>query len=380
MIPALLMHQILQPFALSANVVGPLAVMGGLGLAAGILLTVAARVFHVEVDPKVSELREALPGVNCGACGYVGCDAYAEAVAASETEINRCIPGGQSTVAALAAIMGVEAGDSGMTMVARVRCQGDCKLAKEKYIYTGLDDCFAAAQVFDGHKACSFGCLGHGNCRRACPFNAIDIVDGIAVIREEACRACRRCVAACPKQLIEMVDISKRVTVLCRSEDRGNLVRGYCETGCIGCTRCVRACDYGAIRMEGALAVIDWSLCVNCKACVAVCPTHAIRDFDAAPIDRSASAATKKAEAERKVAMARAKAARSREAAQAPATEPGLPPDPQAAGPEARDEEQDAAQSRVPVTLRPPRDSQDPVRSAQTGQIHGSETGERPRD
>lgn len=271
----------------------PLVIMAGLGIASGVLLTVAARIFHVEVDPKVTEIREALPGANCGVCGFAGCDAYAEAVAGGKAEIDRCIPGGAGTIGALSEIMGVEADDAGPAFVARVLCQGDVGLAREKFIYTGIDDCFAAIQIFEGHKACAAGCLGHGTCVEACPFDAIEIVNQIAVIDEEACRACGRCIAACPKQLIVMVERSQRVMVLCHSDDRGNVVRANCDTGCIGCTRCVRACEYGAISMQGALAVIDYDKCVDCKACVEVCPTHAIRDFDAPPIDRDKAAAAK---------------------------------------------------------------------------------------
>ncbi|MDI9498198.1 MAG: RnfABCDGE type electron transport complex subunit B [Bacillota bacterium] len=269
----------------------PLLIMAGLGVASGVLLTVAAHIFHIDVDPKVTEVREALPGANCGVCGFAGCDAYAEAVAGGRADVDRCIPGGVGAANALAQIMGVDAGDAGPAMVARVRCQGDVGLAREKYIYTGIDDCFAAVQIFDGHKACAAGCLGHGTCVEACPFGAISIVNQIAVIDEEACKACGRCIKACPKQLIVMVERRQRVMVLCNSDDRGNVVRANCDTGCIGCTRCVRACEHGAISMQGALAVIDYDKCVNCKACVEVCPTHAIRDFDAPPVNREKAAA-----------------------------------------------------------------------------------------
>lgn len=262
----------------------PVLIMVVLALGSGILLTFAARIFHVPTDPQVDAVREVLPGVNCGACGYVGCDAYAQAVATEGAEANLCVPGGAQVSAEIARIVG--GGETGerKVQVARVRCQGSCQLAKEKYVYSGISSCAAAAQLFDGHKSCSYGCLGHGDCVRACPFDAIDIVDEIAVINQEKCMSCRKCVAACPKHLIEMVDEEIRYTVLCRSEDRGPAVRKYCDVGCIGCTRCVKACPERAITMQGALAYIDYTKCTNCNKCAEVCPTNAIIDIDQAQI------------------------------------------------------------------------------------------------
>lgn len=247
-----------------------------LGLILGIVLTIAAKVFEVKVDPRIEAVREALPGANCGACGEVGCDNFAAAVVAGTQPVNGCIVGGASCAAAVAGIMGVEAGDGGKQMVARVRCKGTCGKSQEKYKYVGMDDCFAASQVFAGHKSCSFGCLGHGTCVRACPFGAIDVVDGVAVINEEKCQACTKCVSACPKHLIEMVEKDKRYTVGCRSTDKGGEVRKYCTVGCIGCTKCVKVCPQQAISMQGALAYIDFTKCVNCGACAEACPTGAI--------------------------------------------------------------------------------------------------------
>ncbi len=267
------------------TLVTPVLIMGGIGVASGILLTIAAKIFHVPTDPKIDEVREVLPGVNCGACGYVGCDAYAQAVASGAAEANLCIPGGAVVVENIGKIMGEVIASDRVTQIARVRCQGNCNVAKEKYVYDGIKTCSAADQLFAGQKACSFGCLGFGDCVRACPFDAIDIVDEIAVINEEKCMSCRKCVAACPKHLIEMIDQDKRFTVLCQSTDRGPQVRKYCDVGCIGCTLCVKACPVGAITMQGALAYIDFSKCTNCGECAKVCPTNAIIDIEV-PLER----------------------------------------------------------------------------------------------
>ncbi len=266
-----------------STLIAPVLVMCGVGAAAGVLLTIAAKIFYVPTDPKADEVREVLPGVNCGACGYVGCDEYAKAVASGEAGINLCVPGGSAVVGNIASIMGAANTTERKIQIARVRCQGNCNRATEKYAYQGINSCSAAAQLFDGHKACPYGCLGHGDCVRACPFDAIDIVNDIAVINEKKCKSCRKCVAACPKQLIEMVDHDIRFTVLCQSQDRGPQVKKYCTVGCIGCTLCVKACPVDAITMKGALAYIDYTKCTNCGACANVCPTNAIIDIENPP-------------------------------------------------------------------------------------------------
>lgn len=254
-------------------------VIGGLGALFGIGLSYAAKVFAVKVDERVTRIREVLPGANCGACGFVGCDAYADAVATGKADVNSCPVGGNTVAEQVADIMGVKS-DSVKRTAARVLCNGRCSVSKEKYMYQGIDDCFAAAQLFGGHKACSFGCLGHGTCVKACPFGAIVVTGGVAKVIEDRCKACEKCISACPKKLIEMVPKDKKYSVVCKSKDKGTVTKTNCDVGCIGCTRCVKACKYEAISMYGPLAKIDYSKCTNCGECTIVCPTMAIRVMD----------------------------------------------------------------------------------------------------
>jgi len=255
--------------------------IGGLGLLFGLGLGVAAKVFEVKVDPLIPVVRDALPGANCGACGYAGCDAYAKAVVEDGTEITRCTVGGPALVTELSAIMGVEAGPV-IKQVAYVKCQGSCDKAIEKYEYSGVMDCKNAAFLQGkGSKGCEYGCLGLGSCVSACEFDAIDIIDGIAVINKDKCVACGKCVLECPKDLIEMVPDDKKTRVSCNSKDKGKEAKTNCSTACIACRMCVKACEFDAITVTNNIAHIDYDKCTECGACVAKCPTNAIIDYKA---------------------------------------------------------------------------------------------------
>lgn len=247
-----------------------------LGVVLGVILTIAAKVFEVPSDARVDAVREALPGANCGACGEVGCDNFALAVVEGKRPVNGCPVGGADSASKIAEIMGTEADVSGKVMVARVRCSGTAQTSTDKYIYDGFADCATAALLHGGPKTCSYGCLGLGSCVKACAFDAISIVDGLAHVDTEACRSCGQCVEACPKDLIEMIPKDSHYTVGCRSTDKGGQVRKYCTTGCIGCTKCVQVCPVNAIEMQGAVAYIDPDKCTNCGKCAEACPTKCI--------------------------------------------------------------------------------------------------------
>lgn len=255
------------------------AVVGGVGLFLGIFLGIASIVFKVEVDEKEEEVLGVLPGNNCGGCGYPGCSGLAAAIAKGEAAVNACPVGGDAVGKKVASIMGVEAGES-VRMTAFVRCQGDSERTTRNYEYTGVEDCSMIKYVPDGGaKSCNHGCLGYGNCVKACPFGAISVRNGVAVVDKEKCKACGKCIAACPKHLIELVPYDSKTVVACSSCDKGPVTMKACKTGCIGCGLCVKACPVGAVTVDAFHAHIDQSKCTGCGACKEKCPKKAIIDF-----------------------------------------------------------------------------------------------------
>lgn len=251
-------------------------IIGAIGIIIGVLLGFASEKFKVEVDERELLVRAELPGNNCGGCGFPGCDGLANAIAAGTAPVNACPVGGPAVAAKIGAIMGVESG-AAEKKVAFVKCKGTCDKTRVQYNYYGIDDCTKVAVVPGaGEKACSYGCMGYGSCVKACAFDAIHVVDGVAVVDKEKCVACGKCVATCPNHLIELVPYSAQHLVQCSSHDKGKDVKAKCENGCIGCTLCTRQCEFDAIHMDNNVAVIDYSKCTNCGKCAAKCPSKII--------------------------------------------------------------------------------------------------------
>ena len=249
--------------------------VGGVGLFIGVFLGLAGKKFAVEVDEKEVAVREQLPGNNCGGCGYPGCDGLAAAIAKGEAPGNACPVGGAPVAAKIAAVMGEEVGETVRTS-AFVKCLGDCEKTTSLYEYAGEEDCkMAALMQSGGKKSCGFGCLGYGNCVKVCPFDAIHIINGIAKVDQEKCKSCGKCVAECPKHLIEIIPYGQH-QVGCSSKEKGKEVMGACKVGCIGCKKCEKECPAGAITVTDNVAHIDKEKCTNCGKCKEVCPRKVI--------------------------------------------------------------------------------------------------------
>lgn len=261
----------MNPIILAVLILGVTALIAGLGL------SIAAKVFAVPVDEKAEEIGELLPGANCGACGFSGCAGYASALSTGKTtDTALCAPGGNEVSKKIAECMGLKAGTV-LPSAAVVLCQGTLSKASVKMKYVGVDSCRMASQLFGGPKDCVYGCLGLGDCLRACPYNAIKICDGVARVDPLACRACKQCVSTCPKHLIEMMPLhTTKAAVLCKNTDKGAVVRKECQKGCIGCMRCQKACEYSAVTVSNNVAYVDNEKCVGCGKCAEVCPVKCI--------------------------------------------------------------------------------------------------------
>ncbi len=251
-------------------------VVGGIGLFIGLFLGIAAIKFKVQMDEREVAVLEALPGNNCGGCGYAGCSGLAAAIAKGEAAVNQCPVGGEAVAKVISGIMGVEAGES-KRMVAFVACQGDCDRAKVDYEYTGIEDCRMLSFVPNGGpKSCNYGCLGYGSCVQACPFDAIHVVNGVAVVDREQCKACGKCVEACPNKLVSLIPYDAPYQVACSSKDKGPVAMKACDVACIGCGLCKRNCPADAVTVENFNAAIDPEKCTGCGTCIEKCPKKSI--------------------------------------------------------------------------------------------------------
>lgn len=259
-----------------SNVSTALLLMVCLGLFVGVFLGVAAIVFKVKVNEKEEAVLNALPGNNCGGCGFPGCAGLAAAIAKGEAPVNQCPVGGAPVASEIAQIMGTEAGDS-VRKVAFVACKAHCSDVTMDYEYYGVEDCRMLSFVPNGGpKSCNDGCLGFGSCVKACPFDAIHVEDGVAKVDREKCKACGKCIAVCPKHLISLIPYNAKYTVSCSSNEKGPVTVKQCKAGCVGCGMCEKNCPNGAVKVENFNAVIDYELCKNCGICAEKCPRKTI--------------------------------------------------------------------------------------------------------
>ena len=230
---------------------------------------------YVKVDERIAKLTEIMPGVNCGACGYPGCSAYAEALINENVDTNLCTPGGSSVLNKISSILGVEA-LAIEQKIAVISCCSDFNTRQKKMDYIGVQSCEAAKMLYSGDNACAFGCLGYGDCKLLCPSNAIYMENGLAHIIKELCTGCGLCVKVCPNKLISIENADIKVVVSCKNIEKGAAARKKCSCCCIACTKCVKECCQGAIVIEDNLAKIDYTKCDGCGKCVEVCVTKCI--------------------------------------------------------------------------------------------------------
>lgn len=256
-------------------------VLGLTGVLAALILYFVAERFKVDEDPKINLILDALPGGNCGGCGYAGCRVFAETIVKNESlEGMICPAGGDEVLAEIGKLMGLEA-DETIPQIAVVRCNGGKLNTDSKVGYDGVEDCYYANLVFSSEGGCPNSCLGFGNCVDVCLFDAIyiDPITGLPVVDEEKCVACGACVKECPRKIIELRNKGRRnmrIFVSCVNTEKGGVARRNCKVACIGCGKCKQACKFDAITLENNLAYIDYEKCKLCRKCVEVCPTGSI--------------------------------------------------------------------------------------------------------
>ena len=266
-------------------------VLGAIALIAAVVLYVASKKFAVEEDPRIGQVLEALPGANCGGCGFPGCsgmaDALVKACDAGSIEGLNCPVGGPEVMGKVADLLGMAVANT-EPKVAVVRCNGTCENRPRIHEYSGLRRCFAMNAAGVGETACGFGCLGCGDCVEACQFDAIHMNEetGLPEVDEEKCVACGACVKACPRHIIELRKKGvkgRRVYVSCMNKEKGAVAKKGCSVACIGCGKCQKECKFEAITIENNLSYIDFNKCRLCRKCVEACPTHAIIDVNFPP-------------------------------------------------------------------------------------------------
>ena len=249
-------------------------VVAGIGLLIGLILAVASIVMAVPKDEKAEAVLELLPGANCGACGYSGCAGYASALSKGQAKVGACPVGGEECTAALSELLGV----SGETVkkVAHIHCMGNCDNTSNKADFQGVNSCLSASRYGSGITACTFGCLGFGDCASACLSNAITVCNGVAVVDIDKCSGCGLCSDACPRKLITVAPVKEQAVVRCSNHDKGAVAKKACKAACIGCMKCTKVCNEGAITVSNFCASIDPQKCTGCGECVNNCPSKCI--------------------------------------------------------------------------------------------------------
>jgi len=251
---------------------------GGLGLILGITLAIIFKKLAIKTNDLIEQVKLALPGSNCGVCGFPGCEVYAEKIVKDGVDIKLCLPGEQEVALKIAKILGKDL-ELPEPMIAVLTCQGGKAECHERFIYDGGTDCRQAYILHGGNKSCVFGCVGLGHCASVCPFGAIKISKNrLPIINEKKCTGCGICVKECPKNTLRLIPKTKLVVLACVSKDKGKAVKNACSKGCFACNICIKACPYNALKMENTLPVMDFIKCIDCGICVHQCPSSSFID------------------------------------------------------------------------------------------------------
>ena len=266
---------------MGATFIFTVVILTAVGLILAVVLFLVAKKFKVEEDPRIDIIEATMPGANCGGCGFAGCRAFAEAcVKSGNLDGKFCPVGGNAVMKKVGEKLGIEVEEKA-PMVAVVRCHGTCDNRPRVNVYDGSSSCKIKASLFSGDTDCRYGCLGGGDCVKACKFDAIKLNPKTMLpeVDEDKCTACGACVKACPKGIIELRNKgpkNRRVFVSCMNQEKGAVARKACAVACIGCHKCEKVCPFGAITVENNLAYIDFNKCKLCRKCYDACPTGAI--------------------------------------------------------------------------------------------------------
>lgn len=257
----------------------PIIIFAVLAAVSGAVLTYLSVKFPGQITEDVASVLDCLPGLNCGACGYAGCDEYAQKLVTERVPPNACKPGGVPVAKKISDLTGIPFSNVEQ-QVAVVHCCGDYAATTDKYDYRGVLSCAASVRFYGGRSSCIFGCVGLGDCVEVCPTGAIKVENGCAKVNPDLCTGCMMCASRCPKGIISAAPESALVYTLCSSPATARETIKVCKTGCIVCKRCEKACAYGAISVSGNFPEIDYSLCTNCGKCVEACPRGCLKKIE----------------------------------------------------------------------------------------------------
>ena len=266
-------------------------ILGAVGLVASVMLYLASKKFAVVQDERIGKVAELLPQANCGGCGFPGCTGFAtacvKAADAGSLEGKLCPVGGGSVMEKVATVLGMKA-EAGVQKVAVIRCNGTCANRPHVVDYDGVSSCRIQSMTGTGETACAFGCLGCGDCVKACRFGGLTInaETGLPQVDENVCTGCGACVKSCPRGVIELRPKGlkgRRVVVMCVNHDKGAVANKICKASCIGCGKCVKVCKFEAVTVTNNLAYIDPEKCKMCRKCEEACPKGAIHAVNFPP-------------------------------------------------------------------------------------------------